>query len=213
MNKKAGDKTFSHCKTCGDELTGKKRNTGFGNCGTCYRRSRVPTLVKMDDNWDGIKRDWCIDCSIGFSRDNKGARGRCKPCYHKFVGKWGFTNCNSCGEPFPVKQAIATCKLCREVKKREFREMKPMKKLSDNLMIQPTIKEKLRLRPLMEDMKFLLLREKCGTFGDTDYFKTLHLYLEIFDYEMALDAFSVERQVKYMLGRIKHLYDNLILIK
>lgn len=211
---KAIYKKYTHCLNCKEEFNDKRRNQSHGICQKCYSPKYGMRLPKLEDYWDELKRDYCIDCKSTFGGTTKKAsRGRCRYCYNKFLIKHGFTHCSTCGDKLLHPQTISICKLCRKGMKSEKKSEQELddviKRISgDGISISRN--DKNTLKPMLRDIQFLLLRFKWGTYGLADHYNIAHIYLKIWDYDQSLDVFPPEKQLQFMLKRLKGIYLELV---
>lgn len=179
-------------------------------CKGCYQSSKQPK-VKIRKN---SITQWthCRNCKLAWGEKNEkgrlvtqGSNGYCKRCYMDTWLKAEPSNCQRCGKQ--IERTTKTlCKVCYDIERDEYHDRNPNARKSSSYKNVIIAQNKVLEYEEFELIRRLLGRFKLGSQTRLDFYKLADVYIDIFETDVALDAYRELEQVRVMLRRLKVIW-------
>lgn len=180
-------------------------------CQPCYSKERQKLRRPKSQKVKQKDFTHCQNCNAEYGTYNdKGrkiqqqAHGMCRTCYQRFYHNKEGRVCKTCNRPLQAT-VRDICKLCHMAEKE--------KKWQENSYKRPdSYRHKLKVsKTQLEYSQYELIRRLLGKFkmnyfSQSDYFRVIDIYIDIYDYETHLDAYSPDDQIVIMLSRLKEVW-------
>jgi hypothetical protein len=184
-----------NCKGCdrkfGDDLVPIAR----GYCSACYKN----ILREKEGN--------CSECNVVFGsggkKTNYTSKGKCLTCYTKWWKSNIKLECVECGDKLPGRGSLkGLCAICKS-KKTSNSEQKLIEK---GLLKGRRYEYKIDAESI-EQIRWLLLRFKYGTYTVVDMYRLAGLFEDLYGVTNRLDSKDPEIQIILMLKKLKEVYE------
>lgn len=203
-----------NCIDCGVIFSeeGTKRHA-LNRCQKCYSHEKYKNIKAFSPR---VKEEYthCRTCELEFDTLNhkgrlikKGSLGYCVSCYTKlYNNRKEKRHCAKCNNIL-VNTTRDICKPCYRIKRDEFLRANPSARKTESDKNKVKAEKVVLDYEQFELIRRLLTKFKLGQNTSVDMFRVADIYLDIFNYDVFLDALSEKDQVIVMLKRLKDIWD------
>lgn len=200
------------CEGCQVKFSNDLPYHAMNMCLKCYMNWKQPRKGSYQPRANS-KDKWthCLECKFEFNTLGHkgklvvyGSSGLCRRCYGRLYNKNIQKFCQKCERQI-IGSTKPLCKICQEIEKEEFYKNNPKKQPRSYKQKLKVLEQEISTEQY-ELIRRLLVKFKLNMFSYVDYFRVADVYVDIYDHEAHLDAYTEHDQVAIMLKRLKDIW-------